>query len=41
MNTVVTRLQGGQVNELMGLDTKQLTEANAADFANDPQVTGK
>jgi len=41
MNTVITKLQGGQVNEFMGLDTKLLTEANATDFANDPQVTGK
>ncbi len=41
MNTVITKLQGGQVNEFMGLDTKLLTKANATDFANDPQVTGK
>jgi hypothetical protein len=41
MNTVITKLQGGQVNEFLGLDTKLLTKANAAEFANDPQVTGK
>ena len=29
MNTVITKLQGGQVNEFLGLDTKLLTKANA------------
>ena len=41
MNTVITKLEGGQVNEFMGLGTKLLTKANAAEFASDPQVTGK
>jgi hypothetical protein len=40
MNTVITKLQGEQVNEFMGLDKKLLIKANAADFANDPQVIG-
>ena len=41
MNTVLTNLEGGKVEEFVGLGTKLLTKENAADFANDPQVTGK
>jgi ribose transport system substrate-binding protein len=41
MNIMVTKLNGGDVKEFMGLGTKLLTKDNAADFANDPQVTGK
>ena len=41
MNTVITKLEGGEVKDFMGLGTKLLTKANAAEFANDPQVTGK
>jgi len=41
MNIVLTKLQGGEVKEFMGLGTKLLTKDNAAEFANDPQVTGK
>ncbi len=41
MNTVVTKLEGGEVKDFVGLGTKLLTKANAAEFANDPQVTGK
>jgi ABC-type sugar transport system substrate-binding protein len=41
MNIVVTKLQGGDVKEFVGLGTKLLTKDNAAEFANDPQVTGK
>jgi len=41
MNIVLTKLGGGEVKEFVGLGTKLLTKENAADFANDPQVTGK
>lgn len=41
MNTVLTKLTGGDVKHDVGLGTKLLTKANAAEFANDPQVTGK
>jgi ribose transport system substrate-binding protein len=41
MNIVLTKLQGGNVKEFVGLGTKLLTKDNAAEFANDPQVTGK
>ena len=41
MNIVLTKLQGGEVQPFMGLGTKLLTKDNAAEFANDPQVTGK
>ena len=41
MNIVLTKLTGGEVKDFVGLGTKLLTKENAADFANDPQVTGK
>lgn len=41
MNTVLTKLTGGEVQAFVGLGTKLLTKQNAAEFANDPQVTGK
>lgn len=41
MNIVLTKLQGGDVPKDVPLGTKLLTKANAAEFANDPQVTGK
>jgi ribose transport system substrate-binding protein len=41
MNIVLTKLGGGDVPHDIGLGTNLLTKANAADFANDPQVTGK
>lgn len=41
MNLVLTKLQGGEVPHDVGLGTKLLTKENAAEFANDPQVTGK
>lgn len=41
MNIVLTKLGGGEVPHDIGLGTNLLTKANAADFANDPQVTGK
>ena len=41
MNTVITKLKGGEVQHDIGLGTKLLTKDNAAEFANDPQVTGK
>jgi ribose transport system substrate-binding protein len=41
MNLMVTKLNGGDVKDFIGLGTKLLTKANAAEFANDPQVTGK
>ena len=41
MNIVLTKLTGGEVKDFVGLGTKLLTKENAAEFANDPQVTGK
>ena len=41
MNTVLTFLTGGEVEEFIGLGTTLLTKENIADFANDPQVTGQ
>ncbi len=41
MNIVLTKLGGGEVPHDIGLGTKLLTKANAAEFAEDPQVTGK
>ena len=41
LNTVITSLEGGKVEPFVGLGTKLLTKDNAADFAADPQVTGK
>ncbi|MCB1486265.1 MAG: substrate-binding domain-containing protein [Bauldia sp.] len=41
MNIVLTYLTGGEVDDFIGLGTKLLTKDNVADFANDPQVTGK
>lgn len=41
MNLVLTKLTGGEVPNHIGLGTKLLTKDNAAEFANDPQVTGK
>ncbi|MFO1039459.1 MAG: substrate-binding domain-containing protein [Geminicoccaceae bacterium] len=40
MNSMVTKLQGGTPVERMDIPTKLLTKENAAEFANDPQVTG-
>ena len=40
MNSVITKLQGGKQVAGWTPDTK-LTKENAAEFANDPQVTGK
>ena len=41
MNLVLTKLTGGEVPHDVGLGTKLLTKENAAEFASDPQVTGK
>ncbi|MEQ1955636.1 substrate-binding domain-containing protein [Mesorhizobium yinganensis] len=41
MNIVLTKLGGGEVPHDVGLGTKLLTKDNAAEFAEDPQVTGK
>jgi ribose transport system substrate-binding protein len=41
MNIILTKLTGGEVKDFVGLGTKLLTKQNAAEFANDPQVTGK
>jgi ribose transport system substrate-binding protein len=41
MNIVLTSLTGGTVQDFVGLGTKLLTKENAAEFAEDPQVTGK
>ncbi len=38
---MLTKLTGGEVPHDVGLGTKLLTKENAAEFANDPQVTGK
>ena len=40
MNSMVTKLQGGKPVERMDIPTRVLTKDNAAEFANDPQVTG-
>jgi ribose transport system substrate-binding protein len=40
MNAMVTKLQGGTPPARLDLPTHVLTKENAADFANDPQVTG-
>jgi ribose transport system substrate-binding protein len=41
MNTVLTYLTGGKVEPFIGPAPTLLTKENIADFANDPQVTGK
>ena len=41
MNIVLTSLSGGTVQDFVGLGTKLLAKENAAEFAEDPQVTGK
>ncbi|MDQ2804252.1 MAG: substrate-binding domain-containing protein [Pseudomonadota bacterium] len=41
MNIMLTKLTGGDVKDFVGLGTRLLTKENAAEFANDPQVTGK
>ncbi len=41
MNIMLTKLTGGNVKDFVGLGTRLLTKENAAEFANDPQVTGK
>src|SRR3712207_5035531 len=42
MNILLTHLTGGgEVEEFVGLGTRLLTKENAAEFAEDPQVTGK
>ena len=41
MNIVLTNLTGGTVQDFVGLGTKLLTKENVAEFAEDPQVTGK
>jgi ribose transport system substrate-binding protein len=40
MNAMLTRLTGGNPPARMDLPTHVLTKENAADFAQDPQVTG-
>ncbi|HRY25546.1 MAG: substrate-binding domain-containing protein [Geminicoccaceae bacterium] len=40
VNAMVTRLQGGTPVERMDIPTRILTQENAAEFADDPQVTG-
>jgi ribose transport system substrate-binding protein len=40
MNAMVTKLQGGKPVERMDIPTRILTKENAAEFAQDPQVTG-
>ena len=40
MNSMVTKLQGGKPVERMDIPTRILTKENAAEFAQDPQVTG-
>ena len=41
MNAMVTKLQGGTPVARMDIPTRMLTKDNAAEFAEDPQVTGK
>jgi ribose transport system substrate-binding protein len=41
LNMLLTKLKGGEIPHDVGLGTKLLTKENAAEFANDPQVTGK
>jgi len=41
MNAMATKLTGGQPQARMDLPTRILTKENAAEFANDPQVTGQ
>ena len=41
MNAIATKLTGGKPPARMDLPTRVLTKANASEFANDPQVTGK
>jgi len=41
MNTVLTYLTGGEIEDFIGLGTTLLTKDNIADFAEDPQVTGE
>jgi ribose transport system substrate-binding protein len=41
MNIILTKLTGGEVKDFVGLGTRLLTKDNAAEFADDPQVTGK
>lgn len=40
VNAMVTKLQGGTPVERMDIPTRLLTQENAAEFADDPQVTG-
>jgi ribose transport system substrate-binding protein len=40
VNAMVTKLQGGKPVERMDIPTRLLTKDNAAEFANDPQITG-
>ena len=40
VNAMVTKLKGGTPVERMDIPTKLLTKDNAAEFANDPQITG-
>ena len=41
MNAMATKLTGGNPPARLDLPTRVLTKDNAAEFANDPQVTGK
>ena len=41
MNAMVTKLQDGTPMARMDIPTRMLTKGNAAEFADDPQVTGK
>lgn len=41
LNQVMAAITGGETTEFIGLDTRLLTMENAAEFADDPQVTGK
>ena len=41
MNAMATKLQGGTPVARMDIPTRMLTKENAAEFADDPQVTGK
>ncbi len=41
LNQLMNKLTGGKVDAKVGLGTKLMTAENAAEFVNDPQVSGK
>jgi ribose transport system substrate-binding protein len=41
LNQVMAAITGGETQDFIGLDTRLLVPGNAAEFADDPQVTGE